>query len=818
MKNLYKFFGFIAFAAIIGFTMTGCDPFAPDGFQQIVISGTLGGGGSQNVMSRTAYDPNAEKRFSGTVQSDNSIQGILEDGAMLFRLTGVYNPETKAFSMQAASSMMVFALTGKLTASNAIDPLESTAVLHVNQDGNWATISLGSITPSAAVVSGTANQTDENITPEWARGVWFDQLTGLRIAVSEKAISMTDGMVIVPLNILEISNKTETAGIRSLEILTRAVLFDPDMIAAPINYTSRFYVAESWDAKLAGALGNVKLNEIFDFLGEELGNTTLTEAQSMMTGNKMFIAPFCAQPGTGVMNFDDYNVDGYSPMFTADSDGTVAAKNATALKPIPTFFLALQPSMNNYFAPAVGTLTVTGLDEHNGKFITAESTSGNVSLMARSEGFEGVQVQSGQVTLNVYSIVDTGNNTYQIVGYEGSGTFDLRINVSSSGSSETPPGDIEIGSAKNVIFASGIATAEFIPAPRITITGLSAHNGKYAYADARAGDTIISAGHMNLTGSSGILIANGQVALKVSYGDQPYERVPVLDGDGNMTFDNNGNPIYIDVPKANPDFFDGTGEVKFDVYISPVADNPFTNATEIGSALVDLANFEGTGIYKAPPSITITGLNAHNGKYAVAEAFKEGEYNLTAFGNPVAHTRGLVQNGQVTLIIWEDNGGNSFFTGNGEITFTVIISTTADYMSTENDIEEGAVTVSFTNFESASAVYVPPVKLTVTGLSAYDGKYISGFAVGEKDPDTDESPHIRATAGTQIGNKHGLITNGTATLNVYSGGRNIGSGPLEFYFSIYQGSVPNADEIIQGDGTVTFTNRAGTCEFMPRQY
>jgi len=126
------------------------------------------------------------------------------------------------------------------------------------------------------------------------------------------------------------------------------------------------------------------------------------------------------------------------------------------------------------------------------------------------------------------------------------------------------------------------------------------------------------------------------------------------------------------------------------------------------------------------------------------------------------------------------------------------------------------------NFEGTSpAAYIPPVKLTVTGLSAYIGKYISGFAVGAYDPGTESSDYIQAVAGTHIAGKHGLIANdGTATLNVYSNKGTLESGTLEFYFSIHHGSNPYADdEIIQGDGSsVTFTDGTGTCVFTARQY
>lgn len=76
-----------ALVAIIGFSMTACsNPTEPpsSGTGSVaapgpgtVISGTLGGGGGSR-----AVDPGDGQKFRGEVQSNNSIIGKLEDGAL----------------------------------------------------------------------------------------------------------------------------------------------------------------------------------------------------------------------------------------------------------------------------------------------------------------------------------------------------------------------------------------------------------------------------------------------------------------------------------------------------------------------------------------------------------------------------------------------------------------------------------------------------------------------------------------------------------------------------------------------------------------
>ena len=371
IKSL-KQLAIIIFVVLIGILITSCGDMGTGPQYQsgpLIISGTIGGAGpSPSILSRSAMpDPSMVKRFTGTVQSDSTITGVLEDGDMMFRLTGVYDPSSKAFSMQAASSSMVFALTGKLNNSNTIIPSESQALLHVKDaEGHWETVSLGAMSSSGTTVSGSANVEEKLPMPQWTRGIWYDQFTGLIIAVTENAVTISDGETVLPQNVLEIEIKNEAIGSRVIEIITRAVYFDEDFGNSPVNYTSRFYIAEKWDSTLHSNIGSVKINDMFDYIEGDIGNKTLTEAESEMTGTRIFIAPFISNAVSGVIKeFDDVLTGGYSPMFTPNAAGTAAAKAAFKLGAIPTFMMALQYQMNSYFVPEAGKLTITGLDEFN---------------------------------------------------------------------------------------------------------------------------------------------------------------------------------------------------------------------------------------------------------------------------------------------------------------------------------------------------------------------------------------------------------------------------------------------------------------------
>ena len=166
----------IAMIVVIGFSITGCNLGFPlnGNDDKIIIRGTLSQseGMSRSISARTARNLGNSQRFSGEVKSDNTIEGLLEDGDMTFRLKGMYDPSGKMFSMHAASSMFVFSISGALNNNNNIDPIHTQAAVHVKDavSGEWDTIPLN-VMPSNQNVGGSVNQTGGVETPAWSRGL-----------------------------------------------------------------------------------------------------------------------------------------------------------------------------------------------------------------------------------------------------------------------------------------------------------------------------------------------------------------------------------------------------------------------------------------------------------------------------------------------------------------------------------------------------------------------------------------------------------------------------------------------------------------------
>jgi len=664
MKTRQAFLGIAALLIAAIFTLTGCPPGDTSG-GAIVISGTLSSGGtpSPNIMARSSARNvhGSSQSFSGEVQSDNTIVGLLQDGAMIFKLTGVYNPENKSFSMQAASSMFVFSLSGVLDLTNAIIPEQSQAALHVKDNsGEWETIALN-ISPANVSVEGQANQPDAEVTPAWARGMWYDQFFGGIVVITENAISVIMEDHVEAFTILEV----ETVNDNVVKILLRAALIDDH----PIIYTARFYVTRSsTDTNITTAFDGVSLKDVTFGMGkDELLSTALA---GLPSGSKLFITPYCSNDPGKVYTDDPYIMNGdYSPMFIREGHAVSdAMDNSNVLKAISSFTMVLMNQYHGTFEPPMGELTITGLDDLQGKY-----AFGSIMNMGMGGGFSqifatsdntmyfhsrgGLILQDGTVKLNV--ILATGSGP--MIGYSGSETLTFQLYILNTGNPSFDQTPLERGTV-TVTFANGIGTGVYKPPAKLTITGLEEFNGKFVYASHESHNHDYTE-YTWLDASGGIDTSNigGSV---VNIGFQIVN--------GSVTI-----PVYIyDNGSFSP--FGGSGTYTFKVYVKNTANTP--DIFEVGFVTATFTDGgTASGAYTSPGKLTIFGLTNYIGGYIYAQTMDPSGPNLVANAGVGVNTEyyggRLITDASITLFVYH---GDLFevsgaYTGSDLLDFGAVI-------------------------------------------------------------------------------------------------------------------------------------------------
>ncbi|MDR2869157.1 MAG: hypothetical protein LBV04_01780 [Deferribacteraceae bacterium] len=101
------------------------------------------------------------------------LKGKLEDGAIIFNLTGTYNSETGRYSLSAGSSMLVYQITGTLDTTGVAQ--DATVSVNVNNNnGTWTkTTHNASGMGSTVTITGSENQTPAPSLPSKWFGTWY---------------------------------------------------------------------------------------------------------------------------------------------------------------------------------------------------------------------------------------------------------------------------------------------------------------------------------------------------------------------------------------------------------------------------------------------------------------------------------------------------------------------------------------------------------------------------------------------------------------------------------------------------------------------
>jgi len=179
MKNLFsasktRQFGIIALVAIMGFGVMACGGNSSDGDKKQTDA----------LPSETTFSVKGEfddKKFSlanaenytrAAVSAESyAIAGELEDGAIIFRLSGTYDPVARNYTASAASSMIRFSISGAFNEQG--DSLGSTATVLTKDGDNWTAVSFVVTESNTVTFTATeiAPEYDGGI-PEWARGWW----------------------------------------------------------------------------------------------------------------------------------------------------------------------------------------------------------------------------------------------------------------------------------------------------------------------------------------------------------------------------------------------------------------------------------------------------------------------------------------------------------------------------------------------------------------------------------------------------------------------------------------------------------------------
>jgi hypothetical protein len=166
MKSLVA----IAIVAIMGISMAGCGetPGGQDNGHLIMGKFSNQGAGIDAIF----YADIASGRSARSVAAGQELTGKIEDGNIIFNLTGVYFSSDGTFVLSAGSSFLVYEISGTVT-SNGIQ--ETQALVKVLSGSDWTIIEIPVIVVNEVDITGSASGEQSDGLPTNWHGVWTFQ-------------------------------------------------------------------------------------------------------------------------------------------------------------------------------------------------------------------------------------------------------------------------------------------------------------------------------------------------------------------------------------------------------------------------------------------------------------------------------------------------------------------------------------------------------------------------------------------------------------------------------------------------------------------
>ena len=174
--NMFKFFGVIAFSAVIGFSLSGCGGDNDDEDTDDVlhlIAGTFKSPTNSGDAVFFADYATAGKSAVGakSATEERELVGKIEDGDIIFNLKGVYDATSKMFFLSAGSSILVFQIVGTLTEGN-MSNTEATVKIKSGDDWIVHTVAVTSVNPENVSINGDASSSQVDGVPAAWFGKW----------------------------------------------------------------------------------------------------------------------------------------------------------------------------------------------------------------------------------------------------------------------------------------------------------------------------------------------------------------------------------------------------------------------------------------------------------------------------------------------------------------------------------------------------------------------------------------------------------------------------------------------------------------------
>jgi hypothetical protein len=169
----------IALAAVTGFAFIACsNPTGGGGnLLQGKFASQIGNGDTLFFANYASASHSVSRAVSGMSATEKELVGKIEDGDIIFNLSGFYDTVSNQFFLSAGSSFLIYEIGGTLSSSGSMSNAEATIKVKTNDDWTAITVAVSNTAANVAITGNASAQQENGVPVSWY-GAWVATVDG----------------------------------------------------------------------------------------------------------------------------------------------------------------------------------------------------------------------------------------------------------------------------------------------------------------------------------------------------------------------------------------------------------------------------------------------------------------------------------------------------------------------------------------------------------------------------------------------------------------------------------------------------------------
>jgi len=168
------FLNFLTIAALVASAalVSSCDDNDDENGDFLIAGKFASQIGTGDAVFFADYASGAKSSLKSSSNTERELVGKIEDGDIIFNLSGVLDETDNRFFLSAGSSILIFQIVGTLNANGSITNAQATVKVKSGDDWDVTTVPVTSVSSDVVSIDGNASNTQQAGFPSAWFGTW----------------------------------------------------------------------------------------------------------------------------------------------------------------------------------------------------------------------------------------------------------------------------------------------------------------------------------------------------------------------------------------------------------------------------------------------------------------------------------------------------------------------------------------------------------------------------------------------------------------------------------------------------------------------